>query len=595
MKNNNNYILFLRLWNLISYRRKVQFLVLIILLLFASFAEIISIGAIIPFLGVLTSPERFFKSSYLHSFINILDVKSPKEMLFPFTILFSTAILFSGILRFLLLWVQTKISYAIGSDFSNEIYKRTLYQPYNVHVLRNSSEIISTISGKVNSVILQVLVPILVIISSTFLLLLIITSIIIYNPQIAFLSIFTLGSIYFIVIKSTKKRLAVDGKRVSVESSQVIKILQEGLGGIRDILLDGTQNTYIDIYEKADKPLRKAQAYITILASSPRFGVESLGIIMIAYLSYYFAIQPEGITLIIPTLGAIALGAQRLLPVLQQLYSSWISIKGNLATLEDVILLLEQPLPEYIKNKDQSVLNFAKEIKLNHISYAYPTNSQLVLKDINLTIEKGSKIGIIGTTGSGKSTLLDIFMGLLEPTSGFISVDNEKLTKDNMRGWQLHLAHVPQNVFLSDATIAENIAFGVSKNMIDFRRIKDVSKKAQISDFIESLHDKYNNIVGEAGVRISGGQKQRLAIARAFYKNANVIIFDEATSALDNETEKEVMKSIEKISSELTLIIVAHRLTTLKNCDKIIELCNGEVKRIGTYDEIINDNVDIVI
>ena len=593
MKKNSNYILFLRLWNLISYRRKLQFLVLLILLLLASFAEIISIGAIIPFLGVLTSPESFFNSKYFTFFNEILNLKSPKEMLFPFTILFSIAILFSGILRFILLWVQTKISYAIGSDFSNEIYKRTLYQPYTVHVLRNSSEVISTISGKVNSVILQILVPLLVIISSTFLLLLIITSIIIYNPKIAFISILTLGSIYYIVIKSTKKRLAVDGKRVSVESSQVIKILQEGLGGIRDILIDGTQNTYINIYERADKPLRKAQAYITILASSPRFGVESLGIIMIAYLSYYFALQPQGLALIIPTLGAIALGAQRLLPVLQQLYSSWISIKGNLATLEDVLLLLEQPMPVYVNDKYQEVLTFNSEIKLNGISYSYPNSSQLVLKEVNLSISKGSRIGIIGTTGSGKSTLLDIFMGLLDPTNGYISVDNVKLTKDNMRGWQIHLAHVPQNVFLSDTTIAENIAFGVSKDKIDNLRIKEVAQKAQISDFIESLDRKYNNAVGEGGVRISGGQKQRLAIARAFYKNADVIIFDEATSALDNETEKEVMKSIDKISSELTLIIVAHRLTTLKKCDKIIELSNGEIKRIGTYEEIINNYVDV--
>ncbi len=587
---NNNFILFRRLWNMVSSKRKFQFFILLILLILASIAELISIGAIVPFLGVLTNPEIFFKSIYLYQFIEIFKIKSPNELLLPFTFLFSIAIFFSGLLRFLLLWSQTKISYAIGSDFSNDIYKKTLYQPYSVHVLRNSSDIISIISGKVNSVILQIIVPILVIISSTFLLLLIITSIIIYNPQIAFSSIITLGSIYFIVIKSTKKRLEEDGKRVSYESSQVIKILQEGLGGIRDILLDGTQNTYINIYAKADKPLRKAQAYITILASSPRFGVESLGIIMIAFLSYYFAIQPQGIGLIIPTLGAIALGAQRMLPVLQQLYSSWISIKGNIATLEDVLSLLEQPLPEHlIQNESRKVISFNNEIRLYEISFGYEKKSQLVLNKINISIPKGARIGIIGTTGSGKSTLLDIFMGLLEPSSGFISIDGVKLSKENLRSWQMHLAHVPQNVFLSDSTIAENIAFGVSKDLIDIDRVIDVAKKAQIADFIESLENKYNNVVGEGGIRISGGQKQRLAIARAFYKNADVIIFDEATSALDNETEKEVMKAIDKISTELTLVIVAHRLSTLKKCDKIIELKNGVISRMGTYDEIVNN------
>lgn len=588
MKQKNKYILIIKIWSLISLRRKVQFLILLILLFLASFAEILSIGAIIPFLGVLTSPESFYNSKYLNYFIQVLEFKSPKEMLFPFTILFSIAILFSGILRFLLLWFQTRISYAIGSDFSNEIYKRTLYQPYSVHVLRNSSELISTISGKVNTVILQILVPALVTISSTFLLLLIITSIIIYNPQIALLTITILGGIYYVVINATKRRLSIDGKRVNDESSHVIKILQEGLGGIRDILIDGTQNTYVKIYEKADRPLRKAQAYITILASSPRYGVESLGIISIAFLSYYFALKPQGLTLIIPSLGAIALGAQRLLPVLQQLYSSWISIKGNLATLEGVILLLEQPLPDIICEDIQEKIPFNSEIKLENISFSYLNNSKMVLRGINLTINKGARIGVIGTTGSGKSTLVDVFMGLLNPTTGKIIVDGVELMKDNLRGWQRHLAHVPQNVYLSDSTIAENIAFGMSKGMIDWLRIEEVAKKAQILDFIESLEYKFDHVVGEGGVRISGGQKQRLAIARAFYKNADIFIFDEATSALDNKTEKEVMKSIEEISSELTLIIVAHRLTTLKNCDKIVELSNGEIIRIGTYEEIIN-------
>jgi ATP-binding cassette subfamily B protein len=287
-------------------------------------------------------------------------------------------------------------------------------------------------------------------------------------------------------------------------------------------------------------------------------------------------------------LGSLALGAQRLLPILQQAYVNWTSMLGGEASLRDTIELLNQPMPQSKKIDTQNKNSFKQGVRFENVSFRYSEKSTLVLNKINLTIEKGARIGFIGTTGSGKSTFLDIVMGLLKQTSGLILIDEKPIEIYNNREWQNRIAHVPQSIFLTDSTIAENIAFGIPFNQIDFNKVTEASRKAQIDKNIENWPLKYSTLVGERGVRLSGGQRQRIGIARALYKNADIIVFDEATSALDNETEKEVMQAIDELGDDLTILIVAHRITTLKNCDLIVELKNGEIQDIGNYDHIIN-------
>jgi ATP-binding cassette subfamily B protein len=388
------------------------------------------------------------------------------------------------------------------------------------------------------------------------------------------------------VIFFVKKRLKNEGDRLNESSTQVIKALQEGLGGIRDVLLDGTQNLYCDIYKKADRSLRVSQANISIISSSPRFAIEALGIVLIAFLAYALASRAEGVAGAVPLLGALALGAQRLLPILQQSYSSWSGMKGGQASLDDAIALLEQPLPPQADEPTPKPIPFVKHIMVNAVSFRYPTQDKNVLDNVSFIIPKGARVGIIGTTGSGKSTLLDVLMGLLIPTEGGLQIDSNFITASNYRSWQAHIAHVPQAIFLADTSIAANIAFGSSADQIDVERIRQSAEQAQIAETIESLPDGYETRVGERGVRLSGGQRQRIGIARALYKKADVIIFDEATSALDNETESSVMSAINGLSAEITLIMVAHRLTTLKNCTHIIELVNGKIIRITLSSEV---------
>lgn len=575
-----------RLWRYITPRRRGQVVLLLVLIIITSFAEILSIGAVLPFLAVLTAPSRIFGHPVAQPFIQALGLISADQLLLPLTIAFGLAVLMGGSMRLLLLWASTRLSFAAGADLSISIYRRTLYQSYAVHVSRNSSEILNGISSKTSNVI-NTMMMFLNLIASSVMLIAILIALLSVEPIIALAAFGGFGLIYGFVIRITRNRLLLNSQRVAHESTQVIKSLQEGLGGIRDVLIDGSQATYCQIYRNADLPLRRAQASIAFISASPRYAMEALGMMLITALAYMLSQQSDGIVKAIPVLGAIALGAQRLLPVLQQAYGAWTNIKGGQASLQDALELLDQPLPDYADQPAAEPLSFRQQIGLSQLSFRYSPQTPWVLKKLDFAIAKGSRVGFIGITGSGKSTLLDIVMGLLQPTEGTLEIDGQPITLNNQRAWQAHIAHVPQVIFLADSTIEENIAFGQPKDQIDHERVRRAARQAQIACIIEAWPEQYQTFVGERGIRLSGGQRQRIGIARALYKQADVLIFDEATSALDNETEQAVMQATEGLSKDLTILIIAHRLTTLKNCTQIVEIADGGIKRRGSYQRIV--------
>ena len=575
-----------RLWHHISLRRRWQFGLLFVLMILASIAEILSIGSVLPFLSILMDPARVFAYPRAQPIIQALAKTEPNQLLLPLTVAFGLAALIAGAMRFLLVWASTRLSFAAGADLSTNIYRRTLYQPYAVHVARNSSEVINGISGK-SSVAINIINMTLILVSSTVMLIAILIVLLAVEPLIAITAFGGFGLIYMVVIYLSRSQLRINSQIASRESTLVIKSLQEGLGGIRDVLIDGSQAIYCQIYQRADNRLRRAEGNSYFISNSPRYGIEAFGMMLIAALAYSLTQQDNGIAKAIPVLGALALGAQRLLPVLQAAYSSWSMIRGGQSSLQDALDLLDQPLPDYAGLSTKLPLPFSQTISLKQISFRYTPHTPWVLKDLDLSIAKGSRVGFIGVTGSGKSTLLDIVMGLLQPTGGVLYVDGRSICSGNHREWQAHIAHVPQAIFLADSTIEENIAFGVPRDQIDLNRVRVAAKQAQISTIVESWPNQYHTIVGERGIRLSGGQRQRIGIARALYKQADVIIFDEATSALDNETEQAVMQAIESLSQDLTVLIIAHRLTTLKNCTQIVKLENGNIKRIGTYQDVV--------
>ncbi len=580
--------LLLQIWQHMSLTRRHQFILLLVLMVLASFAEIISIGSVIPFLSVLTSPENFFINPLAQPLISFLRIENANQLIIPLTIIFCLSAILSGSVRLILLMFTTRLSFATGSDFGIDIYQRTLYQPYKVHISRNSSEIINGISNKANAIIYSVILPTLTLISSFIMLFTILITLVYIDPIISLFTTVIFGSIYSLLTKYTRDKKIKNSRVIAEQSTQIIKSLQEGLGGIRDVLIDGSQHVYCEIFRRANAPLRGAQANNQVVSQSPRFVMESLGVVLIAGLAYYLFNQPNGSSKAIPILGVLALGAQKMLPIMQQSYQAWSSIQGSYASLEDTLLLINQPLPSNSLNKKILKTNFNRDIKFDRVSFHYHSNFHNVIKHLSLSIRKGDRVGVIGATGSGKSTLIDILMGLLEPTSGVLKVDGKAITKRNVRSWQRRIAHVPQAIFLSDTTIAENIAFGIDRKDIDFDRVRDAANRAQLQDVIDKLPNKFNTIVGERGVRLSGGQRQRIGIARALYKNADILVFDEATSALDNKTEESVIKSIHALGKEITVIMIAHRVTTLKKCTKVIELADGKIAKVGSYRDIIN-------
>jgi ATP-binding cassette, subfamily B, bacterial PglK len=582
----NNKLALLKLWVHLSKRRQKQFWLVLILMFAASLSEVISIGAVLPFLGALAEPDLVFHHSLMQPIIEILGLTAPNQLILPLTIFFITAVILAGIIRLTLLYAMTRLSFSTGADLSINIYRRTLYQEYSVHVSRNSSEVINGIITKTTTVINGVLTPILILINSIILINVILVALFIINFYIALSAFVGFSVFYWLVIKYSKTQLNDNSISIAKQSTQMIKSLQEGLGGIRDVLIDSSQEFYCQLYRNADLPLRRASGNNLFISASPRHVMEMIGMTLIAGLAYIMVQQEGGMVTGIPVLGALAIGANRLLPSLQQAYGSYSAIRGVKASFEDVLDLLKQPLPEYIEQPSPKPILFKQEVKLKNLSFRYTEESPWVFKNINLTLKKGSHIGFVGKTGSGKSTMIDVIMGLLPATEGELIIDQQVLNSHNRRAWQANIAHVPQNIYLSDSSIEENIAFSVSKEKIDFERVKKAAKQAQIAELIDTWQDGYQTLVGERGVRLSGGQRQRIGIARALYKNANVLIFDEATSALDNNTEKDVMEAIEGLGKELTIFIIAHRLSTLKNCSKIIKIEKNEILEIENINNI---------
>ena len=573
MKSEQSYtVLLKRLWKHISVRRRSHLWMLLVLTIIASFAEILSIGAVLPFIGALTQPEKLYSNTMLQPFLKIFNITNPTELLLPLTIAFSIAALIAGGMRMLLLWVSTRVSFSIGSDLSNTVYRRTLYQPYAIHIARNSSEVINVIWIKVSEVIFYVLMPGLTLVSATVMIVAIVSALFYVIPGNALAILGCFGLIYAVIIKLTRQKVRLNSKNIAQESNNVIKTLNEGLGGIRDVLVDGSQESFCKIFKNTDHILRRAQGNNQFISLSPRFGMESAGTILIATLAYLLTNQENGLSSAIPTLAALALGLQRLLPALQQAFGSLSTIHGAQSSLQDTLDLLDQPLPPYASQVISQPISFKKSITLKDVSFRYSQSSPLILKNIDIKIDRGSRVGFVGGTGSGKSTMLDIIMGLLTPSAGEMMIDGEIINAENQRAWQAHIAHVPQSVFLTDNSIEENIAFGVPYHLIDHDRVRSAAEKAQLADVISTWPLQYKTVVGERGVQLSGGQRQRIGIARALYKNADVIIFDEATSALDNETESAVMKSIDNLSKDVTVLIIAHRINTLSNCDIIFDL-----------------------
>jgi ATP-binding cassette, subfamily B, bacterial PglK len=562
---------------------------LVCLMLVGALAELASLSAVVPFVTMLATPEQLGQNLFVQQAMAVISIERT-ELPAAITLVFGALVVVSALIRLVLVWAATKLSYAIGYDLSVSLYSKTLQRPYSFHVSRNTSEIIGAVN-KVQEVVGGYITPLVNGLIAAILSISIILTLIAIDPIVALGGAGVFGLSYFAIALTVRRRLQIVGNQFAYESDQRILAVQEGLGAIRDVILDRTHNTYQKRFAHHDAQFRRALVTSSVYANAPRLLIEAIGMLLMAGFSLAYGASNAGFGGLLPVLGALGVGAQKLMPLIQQIYAGWSSVLSRQATLHDVLELLDfEPVVS-----TEGVIHFNHAIRFHNVSFNYAAlpDSSPVLKNIELTIGKGEKVGIVGITGCGKSTLLDLMMGLLCTSQGQFIIDDQIITPANVHAWQKHIAHVPQNIFLSDTTVGENIAFGLEESEIDWRRVQEAAEIAQIHDHITSLPQGYKTPVGERGVRLSGGQRQRIGIARALYKKADVLVLDEATSALDDETENSVIEGVNKFSKNLTVIMIAHRLTTLKNCDRIIELSDGVISDFTTYESLINKSNSI--
>ncbi len=564
----------------LSRRRRWQLAALLLVMLASGGAELLSLAAVLPFLAVLSDPQQLWRQPLVQALAQKAGFTSAQELLLPICLAFALAALLAAGVRLLNLWLNGRLAAAIGSDLSCEAYRRTLHQPYRVHVSRNSSEWITAISQQTTLTVIA-LNAVLQMCTAAVVAAGLLLTLIAVDWVLAIASAAVFASAYGLQAYAVRRRLAANSRQVADASRQQIQALQEGLGSVRDVLLGNHQATFLAAYRQADRPMRQRQAQSLFLGALPRYPLEALGLVLIALLGWLL-LKSDGVASVIPLLGTLALGAQRLLPALHQVYSGWATLNSTSAPLAAVLALLEQPMPKVVGAKAAPLEH---SIRFVAVHFRYGPELPAIVCGLDLTIQRGERIGVIGRTGCGKSTTIDLLMGLLEPTAGRLLIDGRDLHDpehpERLAAWRATIAHVPQSIVLADASIAENIAFGVPPAAIDMQRVRQAAKQAQIAAWVESGSDGYDTLVGERGIRLSGGQRQRVGIARALYREASVLVLDEATSALDTATEHTVMEAIEGLGPELTIVMIAHRLSTVARCNRVIQLDNGRVLADG--------------
>jgi ATP-binding cassette subfamily B protein len=573
----------------LSGGRRRDILVSIGTMLLGTFAELLTIGSVVPFLAVVSNPEGARAFPGVGFLLGLFGAGSERDLLWGATALLIAATIFAAAVRLLILRTTQRTVVGLGHEIATAIYSRMLRQPYLHFVSRNPSEHYASVE-KVQTLTFSVFMPLVQGLNASVIALGIAALLVAIDPVTALVGAGVTAGVYVAITVFTRRRLKANSRVLALKATARMQAIQEAVGGIRDILLGHTQSVFEETFRDIDIKLRRANAANIFIAQAPRFVVEAVGIVLIGLLAVAMSLRPGGIMAAVPVLGALALGAQRLMPLLQQAYSGWSIFAGNRQVLADVVALLEAPVVETGGAPlDGPVRPFARDVVFDNVGMSYP-NRPGVLRGLNLSIAKGERIGLVGTTGSGKSSFLDVLMALLEPDAGEVRIDGVPLSAATRANWQAQIAHVPQAVYLSDNSVAANIAFGAPEETLDLARIEAAARQAQMHDFILTLPQGYATPVGERGVRLSGGQRQRIAIARALYKDATLLIFDEATGALDRKTEAAIMDAVQALGRDRTVLIVAHRISALAGCDRIVRIEAGRIVESGAYGELVGDS-----
>lgn len=565
-----------QLWQILSPLDKRKVIYVFILVMGMAFIESAGVISIMPFLAVLSNPNVVESNSYLKQLYDFTGATNKQNFVLYLGFLSLFVVICSTVFKIVTQYAVNRFASLQRHYFSTRLLKTYLQQNYEFFIQRNSATLVKNILSEVDQLIWTMILPALTLMSYGVVLLSMVGILLLYDPLMAIATAFVLGLFYASIYMLVRKKLTQIGQEFTQANKERYQTCQEALAGIKDVMINNAEHGYIKHFEESSRVFARHIATRETLGQVPLNVIETVGYGCLIGLAMLLVVSGKEVSHILPVLGLYGFAAYRMLPAAQNMYRAISQIKFS----EQVLSVLK---PEFALEKDElkhiekdstQYLKFENSIRLENISFAYPNRMESpILNNFSLEVKKNASLGIVGKSGSGKSTLMDIMLGLLFPQQGKVYIDDVELTADNITQWRDLVGYVPQNIYLADKSIAENIAFGVAKIDIDLKRVEFVARQAQINDFIQSqLPLGYHTLVGERGVMLSGGQRQRIGIARALYKNPQVLFMDEATSALDTETEQAVNEAIQNLNGKMTMVIIAHRESAVAKCNSIIKL-----------------------
>jgi ABC-type multidrug transport system fused ATPase/permease subunit len=576
--------------NLLTPREKISAYICFAAMLLMAFVEVIGVASIMPFMAVLSDPDavqHHARLAWLYKHFQFSDNNSFLIFL-GFGVL--TVLVIGNIISMLTTWLMLRFTYASQYSLTRRLFEKYLYQPYSFFLGRNSSELTKNILTEVLTVVNRAFIPGMQLIAKAIVTLFILILLLKVDPVLAFVLTFLLGGSYLTLYGNVRKKLSSISQKCQISTKQQFKLVVEAFGGIKDIKLLGRENYFLESFSRYAKQTADGEAAGNIIAHLPRYALETIAFGGVLTIILYLLFTQKNISNAMPLLALYAFASFRLMPAMQQIFTSIAFIRMSRDAIDTLTADLADLHPHIQTGTASTPIDLLQQLSLSNVSFSYPNTTKPIIESLNLTIKAKSTIGIVGMTGAGKSTIVDLILGLLTPQSGEISADGKLISNSNLKSWQNKIGYVPQMIFLADDSIKNNIAFGIAETEINFAAVERAAHMANIHQFITTqLADGYETVVGDRGIRLSGGQRQRIGIARALYHDPEILVLDEATSSLDTLTENVILEAIQELSHKKTIIIIAHRLTTLTECDIIHVLKGGEIIASGTYHALLDN------